>query len=109
MGDMSDQDPQAHIKTNAAKINELNDTIRFTMWSVFKLEQPLGADEVVALEALVGRPADRACDEDLLAARGHAVGIAARPGPAQGLENAHAAKSNPPSLPSRNFTHKIIL
>ena len=40
-------DPQAHIKTNAAKINELNDTIRFTMWSVFKLEQPLGADEVV--------------------------------------------------------------
>ncbi len=53
-------DPQAHLKSNAAKINELNDTIRFTMWSVFKLERPLGnddvarkaeADEVVALLA----------------------------------------------------------
>ena len=31
-------DPQAHIKTNAAKINELNDTIRYTMWSVFALD-----------------------------------------------------------------------
>lgn len=40
-------DPQAHLKTNAAKINELNDTIRFTMWSVFKLDRPLGGDEVV--------------------------------------------------------------
>ena len=39
-------DPQAHIKTNAAKINELNDTIRFTMWSVFRLERPLGPNEV---------------------------------------------------------------
>ncbi len=44
---MADQDPQAHIKSNAAKINELNDTVRFTMWSVFKLEQTLGADEQV--------------------------------------------------------------
>ncbi|MFC5728683.1 MULTISPECIES: hydrogen peroxide-dependent heme synthase [Nocardioides] len=40
-------DPQAHIKSNAAKINELNDTIRFTMWSVFKLERPIGEDDVV--------------------------------------------------------------
>ncbi len=39
-------DPQEHIKSNAAKINELNDTVRFTMWSVFRLETPLGADEV---------------------------------------------------------------
>jgi chlorite dismutase len=31
-------DPQAHIKTNAAKINELNNTIRYTMWSVFALD-----------------------------------------------------------------------
>ena len=45
MGGMSD--PQAHIQSNAAKINELNDTIRFTMWSVFRLEQTLGPDEVV--------------------------------------------------------------
>jgi chlorite dismutase len=40
-------DPQAHLKTNAAKINELNETIRFTMWSVFRLERPLGSDDVV--------------------------------------------------------------
>jgi hydrogen peroxide-dependent heme synthase len=40
-------DPQADIKSNAAKINELNDTVRFTMWSVFKLERPIGSDDVV--------------------------------------------------------------
>ncbi len=39
-------DPQAEIKTNAARINELNATIRYTMWSVFKLERPLGDDDV---------------------------------------------------------------
>ena len=38
-------DPQAHIQSNAAKINELNETIRFTMWSVFKLERVLGDDD----------------------------------------------------------------
>ncbi|GAA4813238.1 hydrogen peroxide-dependent heme synthase [Nocardioides caeni] len=40
-------DPQAHIQSNAARINEINDMIRFTMWSVFKLDQPLGDDDVV--------------------------------------------------------------
>ncbi len=40
-------DPQADIKSNAAKINELNDTVRFTMWSVFRLERPIGGDDVV--------------------------------------------------------------
>jgi hydrogen peroxide-dependent heme synthase len=39
-------DPQAEIQSNAAKINELNETVRFTMWSVFRLETPLGGDEV---------------------------------------------------------------
>ncbi len=39
-------DPQADIKSNAARINELNDTVRFTMWSVFRLERPIGPDEV---------------------------------------------------------------
>ncbi|GAB4012500.1 hydrogen peroxide-dependent heme synthase [Nocardioides ultimimeridianus] len=39
-------DPQAHIQSNAAKINELNDTVRFTMWSVFRLERTLGPNEV---------------------------------------------------------------
>jgi len=52
-------DPQAHIKSNAAKINELNDTIRFTMWSVFKLERVLGDDEV-------GRKAEAAELQELL-------------------------------------------
>jgi chlorite dismutase len=33
-------------QSNAAKINELNETIRYTMWSVFKLERTLGADDV---------------------------------------------------------------
>ncbi|UMG93500.1 hydrogen peroxide-dependent heme synthase [Nocardioides sp. TF02-7] len=40
-------DPQADIKSNAAKINELNETVRFTMWSVFRLDRPLGEDDVV--------------------------------------------------------------
>jgi chlorite dismutase len=39
-------DPQADIKSNAAKINELNDTIRFTMWSVFRLDRLYGDDDV---------------------------------------------------------------
>jgi peroxiredoxin len=50
-------DPKAHIKSNASKINELNETIRYTMWSVFRLETPLGdADrktEAVELEELL--------------------------------------------------------
>ena len=29
-------------QTNAARTRELNDTIRYTMWSVFRLERPLG-------------------------------------------------------------------
>ena len=37
-------------QTNAARINELNATIRYTMWSVFRLETPLG-DADRALEA----------------------------------------------------------
>ena len=49
-------DPQAHIQSNAAKINELNETIRYTMWSVFRLDLPLGDDdrkaETVELEQL---------------------------------------------------------
>ena len=40
-------DPQADIKSNAARIHEINDTVRFTMWSVFKLERPIGGDDVV--------------------------------------------------------------
>ncbi|MFT4085505.1 MAG: chlorite dismutase family protein [Nocardioides sp.] len=32
----------ADPKTNAARINELNATVRYTMWSVFQLFEPLG-------------------------------------------------------------------
>lgn len=50
-------DPQAHIQSNAAKINELNATIRYTMWSVFRLETVLGdadrAAETAELEKLL--------------------------------------------------------
>ena len=68
MGGMTD--PQAHIKSNAAKINELNDTIRYTMWSVFALDDPFAdaedgvrAEETAELEALV---ADLAADDVVL-------------------------------------------
>jgi peroxiredoxin len=30
--------------TNATRLRELNDTIRYTMWSVFRVAQPLGED-----------------------------------------------------------------
>ncbi len=43
--------------TNAARLKELNDTIRYTMWSVFRLETPLGdadrAAEAADLQALL--------------------------------------------------------
>ena len=49
---MSDQPDQ----TNAARLRELNDTIRYTMWSVFRLDSSLGdadrASEAAEVEAL---------------------------------------------------------
>ncbi|WP_028659446.1 hydrogen peroxide-dependent heme synthase [Nocardioides insulae] len=45
------QDPQAHLKSNAAKINELNATQRFTMWSVFRLEDRFGGADDAARKA----------------------------------------------------------
>jgi peroxiredoxin len=44
-------------QTNAARLRELNDTIRYTMWSVFRAGEPLPAlrDDLTAeAEALVG-------------------------------------------------------
>ena len=38
-------------KSNAARTRELNDTIRYTMWSVFKVRDVLGADADRAAEA----------------------------------------------------------
>ena len=50
-------DPQAHIKTNAAKINEINAMTRYTMWSVFAIADTLGDEadrkrEAVEVEEL---------------------------------------------------------
>jgi chlorite dismutase len=46
------------MTTNAARIRELNETIRYTMWSVFRAETPLGpkprAELSAEVEALVG-------------------------------------------------------
>ena len=50
-------------ETNAARIRELNETIRYTMWSVFRLERPLGpvdggadrAAEAAEVEELFGK------------------------------------------------------
>jgi chlorite dismutase len=55
---MTETDPQAHLKSNAARINELNDKLRYTMWSVFRLEQRFGEDgdrkgEAVEVEELL--------------------------------------------------------
>ena len=49
--------------TNAARLKELNETIRYTMWSVFRLETPLGdadrAAEAADLQALLEVLAER--------------------------------------------------
>jgi chlorite dismutase len=42
---MTETDPQAHIKTNAARIKELNETVRYTMWSVYRFEEPFDEEE----------------------------------------------------------------
>jgi peroxiredoxin len=41
------------MTTNAARIRELNDTIRYTMWSVFRAETPLGPKPRAELSAEV--------------------------------------------------------
>jgi len=41
----------AETQTNAARTRELNDTIRYTMWSVFRLRDVLGDDADRAAEA----------------------------------------------------------
>ncbi|GAA5153935.1 chlorite dismutase family protein [Nocardioides marinquilinus] len=40
MGGMSEE--QTDSQTNAARLREINATVRYTMWSVFRLESPLG-------------------------------------------------------------------
>ncbi|HCU49645.1 MAG TPA: hypothetical protein DGG94_07570 [Micromonosporaceae bacterium] len=51
-------DPQS----NAARLRELNDTIRYTMWSVFRVEKPLPAmreDAVDEVESLFAQLAEK--------------------------------------------------
>lgn len=59
-------DPQAHIQSNAARINELNNTLRYTMWSVFKLERTLGDDDRDAEVAEVDTLLTSLADEDVV-------------------------------------------
>ena len=43
---MTEESPQQQPgQTNASRTRELNDTIRYTMWSVFRLERTFGADD----------------------------------------------------------------
>ncbi len=48
---MSESTPTTAEQTNAARTRELNDTIRYTMWSVFRLRDVLGDDADRAAEA----------------------------------------------------------
>jgi chlorite dismutase len=54
---------QTESQTNAARIRELNATIRYTMWSVFRVADPLGPaprDEVAAeVDGLLGQLAEK--------------------------------------------------
>ena len=37
-------EPMSESQSNAARTREINDTVRYTMWSVFRLATPYGAD-----------------------------------------------------------------
>ncbi|MFW5469735.1 hydrogen peroxide-dependent heme synthase [Knoellia sp. CPCC 206435] len=43
----------APTKPTPAKMREINETIRYTMWSVFEVTEPLGADDRAAMTAEV--------------------------------------------------------
>ena len=53
-------------QTNAARINELNDTIRYTMWSVFKLRDLIGDADRAAEAAEVTALFDKLGTEDVV-------------------------------------------
>jgi chlorite dismutase len=54
---------ESESQTNAARLRELNTTIRYTMWSVFRVADPLGPaprDEIAAeVDGLLGKLADK--------------------------------------------------
>ena len=53
-------------QTNAARTWELNDTIRYTMWSVFRLERPLGSGDRMAEAAEVDELVARLAEDDVV-------------------------------------------
>ncbi|CAN5304260.1 chlorite dismutase family protein [soil metagenome] len=63
---MSSQDPQEHLKTNAARLNELNATLRYTMWSVFRLAEPLGSTDRDSQARELNDLIDAAAAEDVV-------------------------------------------
>jgi hydrogen peroxide-dependent heme synthase len=50
------------MTSNAARIRELNDTLRYTLWSVFRASEPLGpvrAEAAVEVDELIGQLAGK--------------------------------------------------
>jgi peroxiredoxin len=66
MGTMTDSEPQS----NAARIREINDSVRYTMWSVFRLADVLGDDAFRGAEAAEVEKLFAALVEDDVVVRG---------------------------------------
>jgi peroxiredoxin len=60
---MSDSEP---AKSNAARTRELNDTIRYTMWSVFRLDELLGESDRSAEAAEVSELFEKLAADDVV-------------------------------------------
>ena len=58
--------PDTDSTTNAARIRELNDTVRYTMWSVFRLAEPLGDADRGAEAAEVDKLLAELAGEDVV-------------------------------------------
>jgi peroxiredoxin len=58
------------MTTNAARIKELNDSIRYTMWSVFRVAEPLGPAERADYTAEVADLIERLAAKDDVVVRG---------------------------------------
>ena len=58
--------PPTDEQTNAARTRELNDTIRYTMWSVFRLDDALGEDDRAAEAAEVVELFEKLAADDVV-------------------------------------------
>jgi hydrogen peroxide-dependent heme synthase len=58
--------PPTDEQTNAARTRELNDTIRYTMWSVFRLDDVLGEDDRAAEAAEVVELFEKLAADDVV-------------------------------------------